>query len=109
MRDTPLTRQATYLEYMDRITDCVLVVYFENGGSVDNQTLVRLVHAMIEGDYIVERFQLATHLMDARRRLRMQALIERVEMPGNKKPGIWRLTHRGKDRAAFLKETRFPK
>lgn len=96
------------MDFIDRLADCVLVAYLDNGGSVDNHTLVRYVHTMIEGEHVLKRFELAPLLMDARRRLRMQALIERVQSPGKNAPAVWRLTILGKDRASFIKETRFP-
>ena len=99
--------QSSFMDYIDRLTDCVLVAYLEFGGSVDNPTLARYVQRMIEGEYSVERGQLATHLIEAGKRLRMQALIKRVKMPGKKGPGVWRLTLRGKHSAGFIRDTKF--
>lgn len=76
------------MDCIDRLTDCDLVAYLENGGSVDIPTLVRYVQRIIEGEYSVERQQLTTHLLEARRRLRTQALIKRVKMPGKKGLGV---------------------
>ena len=95
------------MDYIDRLTECVLVAYLEFGGSVDNPTLARYVQRMIEGEYSVERQQLTAHLLEARKRLRTQALIKRVKIPGKKGPGIWRLTLRGKQRAEFIRDTKF--
>lgn len=99
--------QSSFMDCIDRLTDCDLVAYLENGGSVDIPTLVRYVQRIIEGEYSVERQQLTTHLLEARRRLRTQALIKRVKMPGKKGPGVWRLTLRGKHRAGFIRDTKF--
>ena len=94
-----MSRRSIPKDFIDLLADCVLIAYLDHGRSADNQTLVRYVLKMIEGERVIQRFKLAGFLTEARKRLRTQDLNERVKISGRNAPGVWRLTNRGKDRA----------
>lgn len=62
----------------------------------------------IAHEYNDDRHQLGRPLVNARKRLGLQYLIEKGKHHGEDGPGVWRLTQRGQAVAQFIKRYRFP-
>ena len=102
-----MSKLPPHRDFIDLVADCILVAYLDHGGTLDNQALTERVYAMIAHEYNGDRHQLGRPLANARKRLSLQYLIEKVKHQGEDGPGVWGLTHRGQAMAQFIKRYRF--
>ena len=103
-----MSKLPAHRDFIDLVADSILVAYLDHGGTLDNQALTDRVYQMIAHQYNGDRRQLGRPLVNARKRLSLQHLIENVKRQGEDGPGVWRLTNRGQAMAQLVKRHRFP-
>lgn len=102
-----MSKLPAHRDFIDLVADCILVSYLDHGGTLDNQALTDCVYQLIAHEYKGDRQQLGRPLVNARKRLSLQSLIEKVKQHGGDGPGVWRLTQRGRGMAQYIKRYRF--